>query len=91
MESPAIFSSIYGSQAARRTRSRSWTACCGCGVSRREIMTEGTVDVRASGPPDDLGNHPQDRRVPHGVQILHDPRLDKGTAFTASLCVASAA
>jgi malate dehydrogenase (oxaloacetate-decarboxylating)(NADP+) len=23
-----------------------------------------------------------DRRSPHGVQILHDPRLNKGTAFT---------
>jgi hypothetical protein len=33
-------------------------------------MTEGTVDVRASDSPDDLGNPPQDRRVPHGVQIL---------------------
>jgi len=24
----------------------------------------------------------QDRRLPHGVHILHDPRLNKGTAFT---------
>ena len=29
-----------------------------------------------------IEGHPQDRRVPRGVQILHDPRLNKGTAFT---------
>jgi malate dehydrogenase (oxaloacetate-decarboxylating)(NADP+) len=45
-------------------------------------MIEGTIDAGASGPPDDLQGHPQDRRVPRGVQILHDPRLNKGTAFT---------
>jgi hypothetical protein len=45
-------------------------------------MIQGTVDAGASGPPDDSRGHPQDRRVPRGVQILHDPRLNKGTAFT---------
>ena len=45
-------------------------------------MIEGTIDAGASGPLDDLQGHPQDRRVPRGVQILHDPRLNKGTAFT---------
>ena len=42
-------------------------------------MIEGT----ASGRPDgDSQGHPQDRRAHRGVQILHDPRLNKGTAFT---------
>ncbi len=29
-----------------------------------------------------IEDHPHDRRVPRGVHILHDPRLNKGTAFT---------
>jgi malate dehydrogenase (oxaloacetate-decarboxylating)(NADP+) len=46
-------------------------------------MIEGTADGGASGrPDDDLQGHPQDRRARRGVQILHDPRLNKGTAFT---------
>jgi malate dehydrogenase (oxaloacetate-decarboxylating)(NADP+) len=45
-------------------------------------MIEGTIDAGASGSPDDLQSHSQDRRVPRGVQVLHDPRLNKGTAFT---------
>lgn len=36
----------------------------------------------ASVDPPDLRSHLQDRRAPHGVQILHDPRINKGTAFT---------
>jgi malate dehydrogenase (oxaloacetate-decarboxylating)(NADP+) len=30
----------------------------------------------------DRRDQQSDRRSPHGVQILHDPRLNKGTAFT---------
>ncbi len=30
----------------------------------------------------DLRRQPQDRRALYGVQILHDPRINKGTAFT---------
>lgn len=30
----------------------------------------------------DQRSQPEDRRAPRGVQILHDPRLNKGTAFT---------
>ena len=43
-------------------------------------MTEGGT----GGPGSDLRGQTQDRREPRGVQILHDPRLNKGTAFTAA-------
>lgn len=45
-------------------------------------MTEEISDVGASDPLDDLRGDLEDRRRPRGVQILHDPRLNKGTAFT---------
>jgi malate dehydrogenase (oxaloacetate-decarboxylating)(NADP+) len=32
----------------------------------------------------DARGQSSDRRAPHGVQILHDPRLNKGTGFTES-------
>ncbi|HET7600958.1 MAG TPA: NAD-dependent malic enzyme [Gemmatimonadales bacterium] len=42
-------------------------------------MSEASGDA-----PGQLPRRPHDRRVPRGVQILQDPRLNKGTAFTES-------